>query len=86
MTDREKRLNEARRTLESVNATHASLLRTLEKAERTATTAFEQGTVTGECIADSARSLYVKTFLSADKCERMQQRLAALITSLEAPQ
>ena len=83
MTDKEKRLFEARKTLASINATHLVVLESLEKAERTATEAHAQGTVTGECLAERARYLYVNTLLTAQQCERVVARLAAVVASLE---
>jgi hypothetical protein len=84
MTDKEKRLFEARRTLASISATHLVILESLEKAERAATEAHAAGTVTGECIADRARALYINTLLTAQQCERVVARASAAVAALEA--
>ena len=84
MTDKEKRLFEARRTLASLHATHLTVLESLEKAERIATEAHAAGTVTGECIADRARALYINTLLTAQQCERVVARASAAVAALEA--
>lgn len=86
MTDKDKQLADAKATLESVDAAHASLLHSMERAERAATLAFAQGSVTGECIADRARVLYLDALLMAQDCERVKAKLADQIASLEAQQ